>query len=437
MPRDAGDISRTFGKLVEGETQRRHALATIDDPRRPKQRSPVIVQIVWDGEDPLEPFHAVKLGAVVFDPASNPAAPYKALTFHATAFAAMDSTKAYGFALDRIPGGGEGVGFAVIPEAAWTKINVTNDTHAFAKIIAGGTLFDSHASEGLPIHWKESGTGEKWAIVLLQQTSVTTIDAPLRRFEYTAPKTLSQDTATIRWLDDAGGLFGSPLTIFDPDFRFHGRATSYLPGEGGFRGVALQRKDLAAVEADRWEIVQSEGFATWAVVECYTATPVPLFTLNSYGGGPWDHRAPAEIGAAIVAAVPADMLSQLAPGRRFYAQLAAADTSPPSYVIVAARTGGSGSAGELVTIYIDHNIPKAVQAGSSFTPGKTNVERYELNGATGKYERGDNIEIENHDSAEGLIVPTGKPYRGFASKNEYGKYVVHVVLCKPIPQTNG
>lgn len=96
------------------------------------------------------------------------------------------------------------------------------------------------------------------------------------------------------------------------------------------------------------------------------------------------------------------------------------------------RAIDSATADTLTTVYIDHDIPRAVQAGSSFQPGLATVEMYEYNSTNGRYERGEEIEIENHDSSSGLTVNTGQPYRGFCTKNEYGRYVLHVVLCQPI-----
>ncbi|MGD9632648.1 MAG: hypothetical protein AB7I57_18300 [Pirellulales bacterium] len=425
----------SHNQLVERDYELRRALATIDDPRRPKIKSPVHVTIVWDATDPVEPGRPVKLGAAVFDPATDPSSPFSGLVFHANVLSALDTTRAIAITTQRIPGGGTGVGEAIIPQAYWVKVNVTNATHTFAKVITGGTIFDSDAAATYPILWKQSGTGEKWAVVLLQAASTTSVDPPLRRFELTFPKTGFQDFATVKWLDDAGNLFGANDTIYDPEFRYSGRAAEYLEGERGFRGQALQRRDLAGVAADRWEITVLETFASWAVVELYTLLPVPLWILRAYGGGPYDNRAPASIDTSINVGVPSDMLAQLSVGRRYYARLSNADTSPPTYVLVAVRQGGSGTAGALVTVYIGVNIPAAQQVGTRFRPGLATVQRYDLND-NGEYQRGANVQIENHD-VEGLSITaedgSPKAYRGLCSYNEAGRLVLHLEFCKPIP----
>lgn len=255
---------------------------------------------------------------------------------------------------------------------------------------------------------------------------------PLRRFELTATKTLLQNSATVRWLDDAGAMTGSPLTIYDPAQRFSGRAAGYLSGEPGFVGDALLRTDLGGIEPDRWEIVNMEGFADWAVVELYYAgPPIPLFLLRSFGGGQWTYRAPVLLDTQVNVVVPTDMVSQLVVGRRYYAKLLGPDPVP-FYEIVALRTAAQQTGGGLITVYIDHDVPRAVQFGSSFQPGITTVERYELNVDNGRYVRGAAIEIECHDSSEGVPVETGEPLRGFCTQNEYGRHVLHAALCEPI-----
>lgn len=99
MPRDKADISRTFDKLVEGELARRNELATIDDPRRPKTKSPVRIQIAWIDSTPIEPHSTVRLVRALIDPDVDESAPNKGLKFLAMPFAEGDVLLDYAITL--------------------------------------------------------------------------------------------------------------------------------------------------------------------------------------------------------------------------------------------------------------------------------------------------------------------------------------------------
>jgi len=57
------------------------------------------------------------------------------------------------------------VGFGVMPQAYWAKVNLSSATHTTAKRPASGTTLDSAVSAELGILWKPEGTGEKWCVV--------------------------------------------------------------------------------------------------------------------------------------------------------------------------------------------------------------------------------------------------------------------------------
>ncbi len=315
MSRDSRDVSRTWDQLVDSELRDRRALKTIDDPRRPRDKSPVLVKLVWEGEDPLEPGHVVKLGSVVFDPESEVSAPFSGLQFHCSEFDAMDTAKGYAIALDSI----SNVGYGIIPEAAWVKLNVLDIGHTFAKIITGGTLFDT-AADGLPILWKQSGTGEKWAVVLLVPTSTSTTQVPLRRFQLTADKTLAFPTATAKFMAFDNSLVGLDTMLHDP--------AQIFAGKNGFRGYAIQRTDLGAVDPDRWEIILMERYAEFIVVEKYDPTTYHFVsTLSSEDD--WWRIVPATVGSPITITDPAAILGSIPTEQKVIARLSDPDT--PTY----------------------------------------------------------------------------------------------------------
>jgi hypothetical protein len=80
-----------------------------------------------------------------------------------------DASKPFCITREPIPVGA--IGQVVMTGPAVVRVNVTNDTHAFAVATTGVTDYlTSAASGGAPILWKERGTGTKWATVLLGNT---------------------------------------------------------------------------------------------------------------------------------------------------------------------------------------------------------------------------------------------------------------------------
>jgi hypothetical protein len=59
------------------------------------------------------------------------------------------------------------------------KVNVTDAAHLYAKVYPGDTTkLISHPTLGIPILYKESGTGTKWAVVLLGGAAANQLPTP-------------------------------------------------------------------------------------------------------------------------------------------------------------------------------------------------------------------------------------------------------------------
>jgi hypothetical protein len=354
----------------------RRQLTELVDHRSPKSKSPVLVQLIWLGDELLAPGRSVKLAAAAFDPTSVESAPFSGLTFFCTEFEEGDQLDKYAIAAGPIAAatsadgtlstrtdddtgtltmsGGHGIetgdtivlqwdggarysvevgtvagnsvpidngrgdvlpdamtpvtvirsaeiGYGVIPEAYWAKVDVTDDTHTRA-IAAAGTLLSSAASGGIPIIWKPSGTGEKWCVVsivsredrlvaadptdgvpreLIDKLANTSVFDPeehqlvygqlrldaintppdntvrlftaksegseterFRLFELWDRKYLVEGAATVRWLDHnlQPNLGEEPETISDELHVFAGAAAGYEPWQSemtrGMRGIA-------------------------------------------------------------------------------------------------------------------------------------------------------------------------------------------------------
>lgn len=558
----------SLNDLIDSEARRRLTLATIDDQRKPKNKSPVIVQLLWDGESAIEPGHCVKLGAVAIDPTVDETAPFAGLAFHCDEFSGAETLVNYAITLGEIAGGGAGVGFGYMPLATWAKVDVTDAGHTRAVISSAGTLLASAQTGGQRIIWKPAATGEQWCVVSIggigdhyqvirgQTTAAVadtdetfTIDGvtayeqfaatptepvtvqvppggvtltdgqtiwaiyresvggvgvdwlmldfgatntpPLRRFVLTANKTLAQNTATVKWLDDAGAPIGSDVTIHDPGYDFSGRiADGLYTGSPAFTGEALLRTDLGGVQPDRWEITRMKRCAEEIVIYKYATDTYKYSSNLSLFDDTW-RIAPAEADDVMTYIDdPASMLTSLPVDTKIVARLSNPDTTPPTYEVVGvpdhdrkvaadgsdttpgllvdklvdggnynsetdliakidvvddagtrkiqiSYTPGEGAGvGELISVYIDHSIDAATEVGlSSFDPGISTVELYELNEETGRYSRGAPVEVENHDVKTALTVESAsKPLRGLATKNAYGKYVLHTQFCEPISQ---
>jgi hypothetical protein len=366
----------THNELVSEVEGLRRQLTELVDHRSPKSKSPVLVQLIWLGDELLAPGRSVKLAAAAFDPTSVESAPFSGLTFFCTEFEEGDQLDKYAIAAGPIAAatsadgtlstrtdddtgtltmsGGHGIetgdtivlqwdggarysvevgtvagnsvpidngrgdvlpdamtpvtvirsaeiGYGVIPEAYWAKVDVTDDTHTRA-IAAAGTLLSSAASGGIPIIWKPSGTGEKWCVVsivsredrlvaadptdgvpreLIDKLANTSVFDPeehqlvygqlrldaintppdntvrlftaksegseterFRLFELWDRKYLVEGAATVRWLDHnlQPNLGEEPETISDELHVFAGAAAGYEPWQSemtrGMRGIA-------------------------------------------------------------------------------------------------------------------------------------------------------------------------------------------------------
>jgi hypothetical protein len=162
---------------------------------------------------------------------------------------------------------------------------------------------------------------------------------PLRRFELTANKALTSSTATVKFLDDAGALVGSNVTIYDPEQQFSGRIADELhEGSPAFRGIALLRTDLGAEQPDRWEIVGMEGLAELIVVKFYTGLTEWKFVTNHSVNDDWQRVKPAADDAFVTIIDPGGILpasvAALATDQKLIARRTGPDTDPPTYMAV-------------------------------------------------------------------------------------------------------
>lgn len=404
----------THNTLVDETLAARTAPADQPNDPPPERKSPVAVVLVWTGAAPIDPGQRVKLGAVLATPTDDASAPFCELRFLCSAYeTGDDDSTPFAITLGPLHPGEAGHGF--VPQAWWAKAYINDETHSFAKAPTATSTLMQSATSGLRIFWKETGVGEKWAVVQMlgagehfqlirgltttavgptatafqldtlkefeelarlpaspvwvapppggttlglgdyvwaayhKGYAVTVVDLvtitvdwvmiptssaastpPLRRFQLTATKLSTSATATGKFIDDAGNMLGSTTTFYDPYGHFSGRAAGYLSGEQGFVGTALLRTDLATLQPDRWEIIDLEGFAEWALLQ-FAGSPINGWKPLLYGGIGNQWRRPQLDTAAVTLDDPLGLVAAALPGVEIVTVLVDPDTTPPTY----------------------------------------------------------------------------------------------------------
>jgi hypothetical protein len=159
----------TLNALVEDFYQRRGRTARPNLTRPNEAISPSIVRLWWEGEDPIGVGSEVKLGEVLVKPENDPSAPFQGLQFRCSAPASDDEGGSV-YAITTAPGPANSIVWGLMPSATWAKVDVQDeaDTHASH----GDGLLLTTGTSGYPIVWKEDGTGEKWAVILIGDTGL-------------------------------------------------------------------------------------------------------------------------------------------------------------------------------------------------------------------------------------------------------------------------
>ena len=202
---------------------------------------------------------------------------------------------------------------------------------------------------------------------------------PLREFILAADKARGDGTASVYWLTEAGVLVGDPVDIDDATLgsRYAGKTASYIEGEEGFEGQAIQMRDLSETPSpDTWRIINMEAFAEFIYVTWYSAG-VGHYVSNESADDPWNRREPAVVGGDITLADPAALLgASPATGEKLICRLRDPDTSPPTYDVVGLAGGAT----------IDKAVATAsgtITARSGSTPGSGSVTLIHSDGSPG------------------------------------------------------
>ena len=185
--------------------------ARVINPGTPGQAIDILVQNKT-GVDLASNFPILRLTTPIFDIAANSESYLNGVSFQGDEPDA-DTKANFVVMQGRCPI--DGICAAVIQGATWCRVNVTDAAHTHATAIdTDTTRLASGTGTGARILWKESGTGEKWAIVLLggggggalQWGQATSIIAAATAWG-------SPGTGQVQFKDSAGANDGSPVTV--------------------------------------------------------------------------------------------------------------------------------------------------------------------------------------------------------------------------------
>ena len=167
----------------------------------------------------LEQFAVVSIGNLIITPADNEPEFRQAMpVFEAVPLS--DSNKDKPFAVLQKPLAKKECGIALVAGITPVKINVTSESHEYAEASAAG--LKSSDSGAVRILWKESGTGEKWAIANLGAAPPSTGDETKHVYlgtingangggnysvtVYKEDDTLTMNASLLGWNDDYADL---------------------------------------------------------------------------------------------------------------------------------------------------------------------------------------------------------------------------------------
>lgn len=165
-PITSGDVlrpsARVWNRLME--------LCRRGDDISPGNNSRIItaptIPVRNDTTSGISRWQILGIDGPVITPTDNESEFAHRIILSAVAPVAPDHEGRFVIAAGAIPAGG--VGQAYVSGVCPVKVNVTDEVHRFADVADGVTGYLATASTGAAaILWRESGTGEKWAIVHL------------------------------------------------------------------------------------------------------------------------------------------------------------------------------------------------------------------------------------------------------------------------------
>jgi len=143
------------------------------------QRGIGVVLVRNDSDELIEPHHALAITGVLVEPGEDD----QERTFHSrtplTGDVATEESDTLAFAVALQPIKPNALGPCVLTGVTTARVYITNETDTTCELAADETVLASTPMGGIPILWKEDGTGEKWAVIELGRPSPGRITAIL------------------------------------------------------------------------------------------------------------------------------------------------------------------------------------------------------------------------------------------------------------------
>ncbi|MCC6320051.1 MAG: hypothetical protein IT438_01275 [Phycisphaerales bacterium] len=159
------------------DLRRRERTTNAGPSLEPAQRGIVLVRN--DSDDEIEPYHALAITGVLVLPDSED----QERTFHSrtplTAEVATEESPSLSFVLALQPIKPGDLGRCVLTGVTPARVFITNETDTTCELAPEETVLASTPMGGIPILWKEEGTGEKWAVIEMGQPSLGRVTAIL------------------------------------------------------------------------------------------------------------------------------------------------------------------------------------------------------------------------------------------------------------------
>lgn len=159
------------------DLRRRERNSNAGSALEPAQRGIVLVRN--DSDDDIEPYHALAITGVLVQPDNED----QERTFHSrtplTGEIATEESPSLSFALALQPIKPGDLGRCVLTGVTPARVFITNETDTTCELAPEETMLASTPMGGIPILWKEEGTGEKWAVIEMGQPSPGRVTAIL------------------------------------------------------------------------------------------------------------------------------------------------------------------------------------------------------------------------------------------------------------------
>jgi hypothetical protein len=142
-----------------------------------------IVLVRNDSEEEIEPYHALAITGVLVEPGEDD----QERTFHSrtplTGEVATEDSPTLSFVVALQPIKPGKLGRCVLTGVTPARVLIANETDTTCELSAGESVLAGTPMGGIPILWKEAGTGEKWAVIEMGRPSPGRVTAILGQAE--------------------------------------------------------------------------------------------------------------------------------------------------------------------------------------------------------------------------------------------------------------